>query len=45
MSAHHPTGGAYNSSLIEIKKADLDQLAKDYPEGWSGKYRTWNKEG
>ena len=44
MSVHHETGGAYNSSLIEIEKADLEQLAKDYPEGWSGKYRTWNKE-
>jgi hypothetical protein len=43
MSVHH-LSGAYNSSLIEIEKADLKKLAEEYPEGWSGKYRSWNKE-
>jgi trimethylamine-N-oxide reductase (cytochrome c) len=43
MSAHH-LSGAYNSSLFEIEKVDLDELAREYPDGWSGKYRTWNRE-
>jgi trimethylamine-N-oxide reductase (cytochrome c) len=43
MSAHH-LSGAYNSSLMEIEAANLDALAAEYPEGWAGKYRTWNKE-
>lgn len=42
MSPHH-LSGAYNSNLIEIRKADLDALAEKYPQGWAGKYRTWNK--
>lgn len=44
MSPHH-LSGAYNSSLIEVELADLEALAERYPEGWSGCYRTWNKEG
>lgn len=44
MSPHH-LSGAYNSNLIEVELADLEQLAQDYPEGWAGKYRTWNREG
>ena len=43
MSVHHG-GIAANSALVEIVKADLEQLAAEYPEGWSGKYATWNKE-
>lgn len=43
MSVHH-LGGAYNSTLIEIEKADLEKIAEQYPEGWSGKFRTWNRE-
>jgi trimethylamine-N-oxide reductase (cytochrome c) len=43
MSFHH-LSGAYNSNLFEIRKADLGELAKKYPVGWSGKYRTWNRE-
>jgi hypothetical protein len=44
MSSHH-CSGAYNSSLIEVEKADLDAIAAMYPEGWAGKYRTWNWRG
>lgn len=44
MSVHH-IGGAYNSNLIEIEKVDLEALARQYPEGWAGKYSTWNREG
>jgi anaerobic selenocysteine-containing dehydrogenase len=44
MSVHH-IGGAYNSNLFEIEKADLDALAAEYPEGWAGKYRSWNRKG
>ena len=43
MSVHHG-GIAANSTLVEVEKADLEQLAAAYPEGWSGKYATWNKE-
>ncbi len=43
MSKHH-LGMAANSCLLEIEKADLEALAKQYPEGWAGKYRSWNKE-
>lgn len=44
MSVHH-VGGAYNSTLVAIEKADLDELAKRYPEGFAGKYSTWNWKG
>ena len=43
MSSHYG-GGAYNSTLVEIEKADLEKIAKEHPEGWAGKYRTWKKE-
>lgn len=42
MSEHH-IGGAYNSTLFDVEKADLEALARDYPEGWAGTYSTWNK--
>lgn len=44
MSVHH-VGGAFNSVLFEVEKADLDALQKQYPEGFEGKFRTWNREG
>ena len=44
MSVHH-ISGAYNSTLFEVAKVDLDELAEKYPEGWAGKFRTWNPEG
>jgi trimethylamine-N-oxide reductase (cytochrome c) len=44
MSVHHP-GGAYNSTLVQIEKVDLDALAAQYPEGFAGKYSTWNWKG
>ena len=44
MSVHHVAGG-YNSTLVEVEKADLDALAKAYPEGMAGKHSTWNREG
>ncbi len=43
MSIHH-LGVASNSALIEVEKADLQKLAAEHPEGWAGKYSTWNKE-
>ncbi len=43
VSVHH-LGLAVNSCLVEIEKADLETLAKQYPEGWAGKYRSWSKE-
>jgi trimethylamine-N-oxide reductase (cytochrome c) len=39
MSAHH-IGFAFNSVLVEVEKADLEKLAKTFPNGWAGKYRT-----
>lgn len=44
MSVHH-ISGAYNSTLLEIEKIDLDAILAKYPEGAAGKYRTWNREG
>lgn len=44
MSVHH-VGGAFNSVLFEVEKADLDALQEQYPEGFEGKFRTWNREG
>jgi len=44
MSAHHPAGGT-NSNLLEVAKADLQEIAEHYPEGMSGKYSTWNRRG
>lgn len=43
MSIHH-AGIASNTTLVEVEKADLEALAAAYPDGWAGKYRTWNKE-
>jgi trimethylamine-N-oxide reductase (cytochrome c) len=48
MSSHHQVAISSNSTLIEVEKADLEALAKKYPEGWAGKYstwRNWRKEG
>lgn len=44
MSPHH-LSGAYNSSMCEIELADLEALAREYPDGWKGKFRTWNRTG
>jgi trimethylamine-N-oxide reductase (cytochrome c) len=41
-SAHH-MGGAFNSVLIEIEKADLSRLQEQYPEGFQGKWSSWRK--
>ena len=43
MSAHH-LGYAVNSTLVEVEAADLDSLAERYPDGWAGKFSTWNRE-
>jgi hypothetical protein len=43
MSVYY-VGGAYNSCLVEIEKADLARLEAEHPDGWSGKYSTWKKE-
>lgn len=43
MSEHY-IGWACNSALVDVEKADLEALATQHPEGWAGKYRTWNKE-
>jgi trimethylamine-N-oxide reductase (cytochrome c) len=43
MSEHH-IGTAFNSTLVEVEKADLEELREKYPEGWSGKYRSWVRE-
>lgn len=44
MSCHH-VGGAFNSTLVSFEKVDIDELRVKYPEGFAGKYATWNKEG
>lgn len=41
--SEHYMGFAFNSNLVEVEKADLEKLAKTYPEGWAGKYRTDRK--
>jgi trimethylamine-N-oxide reductase (cytochrome c) len=43
MSEHH-LGLASNSCLVEVERADLEELSKKYPEGWAGKYRSWVRE-
>ena len=43
VSEHH-LGGACNSTLVEVEKADLETLSQKYPEGWAGRYATWKKE-
>jgi hypothetical protein len=42
-SVHH-VGGAFNSVLFEVEKADLEALAERYPEGFAGKWSSWKKE-
>ncbi len=42
MSEHH-IGTAFNSTLVEVEKANLGELSSKYPEGWAGKYRSWSK--
>ena len=41
----HWMGGAFNSTLFEVEKADLAALQERYPEGFAGKWSTWNREG
>jgi len=43
-SVHH-VGGAFNSVLFEVEKADLAALAAEYPEGMAGKWSSWNRKG
>ena len=43
-SVHH-VGGAFNSVLFDVEKADLDEIAARYPEGVAGKWSTWNRKG
>lgn len=43
MSEHY-LGWACNSALVDVEKADLEELARKYPEGWAGKFRTWVRE-
>lgn len=43
-SVHH-VGGAFNSVLFDVEKADLEALAAQYPEGVAGKWSTWNRKG
>ncbi len=43
MSVHH-IGTAFNSALVEVEKADLEELKRKHPEGWAGKYRSWVKD-
>lgn len=42
-SVHH-IGGAFNSVLFDVEKCDLDALKEKYPEGFAGKWSTWNRE-
>ena len=42
MSVHH-VGGACNSVLVDVEKADLAALAEKYPEGMKGAYSSWKK--
>lgn len=42
-SVHH-VGGAFNSVLFDVEKADLEALAAEYPEGFAGKWSTWNRK-
>jgi trimethylamine-N-oxide reductase (cytochrome c) len=43
MSPNH-IGGAFNSTLVQVEKADIEGLKKQYPEGFAGKYSSWNWE-
>jgi trimethylamine-N-oxide reductase (cytochrome c) len=43
-SIHH-VGGAFNSSLMEVEKVDFDEIFARYPEGFAGKWSSWNREG
>ena len=42
-SCHH-VGGAFNSVLFEVEKADMAAIAEKYPEGMAGKWSTWNRK-
>jgi len=42
-SVHH-VGGAFNSVLFDVEKADLSALAEQYPDGFAGKWSSWKKE-
>lgn len=44
MSVHH-VAGACNSTLVEVEKADLEDIARRYPDGMDGAYSTWNRRG
>ncbi|MDR1013599.1 MAG: molybdopterin-dependent oxidoreductase [Coriobacteriales bacterium] len=41
-SVHH-VGGAFNSVLFEVEKVDLDALAARHPEGFAGRYSSFNR--
>lgn len=41
LSGKHHMGAFGTSTLVEVEKVDLEDLARKYPEGWAGKYRTW----
>jgi trimethylamine-N-oxide reductase (cytochrome c) len=43
-SVHH-VGGAFNSVLFEVEKADLGALRARYPEGFAGKWSSFNPTG
>jgi trimethylamine-N-oxide reductase (cytochrome c) len=43
-SVHH-VGGAFNSVLFEVEKADLEALSAQYPEGFAGKWSSFNPTG
>jgi trimethylamine-N-oxide reductase (cytochrome c) len=41
LSGKHHMGAFATSTLVEVEKVDLEELARRYPEGWAGKFRSW----
>jgi trimethylamine-N-oxide reductase (cytochrome c) len=41
-SVHH-VSGAFNSVLFEVEKADMEALVAQYPEGFVGRYSSFNR--
>ncbi|MEM2216740.1 MAG: molybdopterin-dependent oxidoreductase, partial [Nitrososphaerota archaeon] len=41
LSGKHHMGAFGTSSLVEVVKVDLDEVAKKYPDGWAGRWRSW----
>jgi trimethylamine-N-oxide reductase (cytochrome c) len=41
LSGKHHMGAIGFSTLVEVEKVDLEELARRYPEGWAGKFRSW----